>query len=371
MRVRTGGTASLPREVGGVSGLPPLGAVPRIGFNDSADADTRPDEFFGDVHALGGSIVRRIIDWAHLEPDGPAPDFTLARWRALDAFVARANAENLGVTFEIAWTPDWARRFPLGSKLGGAPTVAAFHDFVDLLSARYPTVKRWGWNEPNCCSIESIVPTPQLAQMLASVYPMLHDRIPGVDVMGGGWCPCGSRANHTTQAQGIRELAAAERSIGRRILDTIALHIYPSYFGRAYGWEPPSDPGALSYDTADFGRIVAELDADFDRPVDFHVTETGWMSCCGGYHGDALDERCQSLAALREIDDARRYSSRVASVEWFLIRDQAPNGTGNVYETGLRTADGTKKLLYGAWASYMVNPPDVPISPCGLGSSVT
>lgn len=347
---------------------PPMGALPALGFNDSAYADNRPSDFFADVHDLGGTIARRILVWPALEPDGPEPDTRTLAWRLLDRFVDGAAAHGLTVTFEVAAVPEWARDRPAADLAGGAPRIDAWHAFVALLAdrvtpagTRYDSVlRRFGWNEADCCSRSTYLPSPAQHAMLASVYRLLHDR--GVEVMLNAGCPCGFADAGATQAQIIRYFGRAERGGGGRVFDSVSVHLYPSMFGRAHGWEPVSSPQALAYTTADMPRIVRELDADYDRRVDFHVTETGEMTA-GGYHGDALSPDCQARFAIHTLDEARRYSSRLRSFEWFLIRDQPTAGT---YMTGLRFADGTPKPLLGWWRSYVESPPATPVSQCNV-----
>lgn len=336
--------------------LPPMGAMPEIGFSDYADAFNNPAEFWSDVHALGGDTVRVIVQWSKFQPHEGEPNFDTTSWRQFHDFMKTAANEDLQVSVAFNSTPTWARHYSSTANMGGEPTDEAWKNWIKLFTSMYPSVHQYEWNEPNCCSMNSFIPTKSLAHMLHIAYPIMHAANSDVDVLAGSWCECGSGG--VNQRDAIIDMAKyAKPGID---FDSFGFHFYPSLYGRAHGYDmpTPSYKGGGNYGMSDFPTVIGMLDKYFPgKHLRFHITETGWMTP-GGYHGDALNEQCQSSAALWELSQVRRYTPRIASVIWFKIRDVAPSRiTHNIYLSGMRYNNGTKKQSYSDWQNYIGNPP--------------
>ena len=336
--------------------VPPLQTGPlTLGISDSADVWNHESEFFSDAHALGMTTVRMILPWDEMQPDNSTPDFTTQRWVAVQRVYDRVGREGMRLMLSINHPPSWARVYRYGSHKGGAPKLWAWVGFARILAARFPKVAAWDWNEPGCCSIESVVPGADLAKMIDAAYPIWHAANAQTDVIMGSWCSCGSRTlPGLTQVSSIEEIGDMTAHPWRYGLDhaprfdSWGLHLYgrPADYGRSV---PTDSEQGDHFTLLDMERIGRVLDAAFPtRRVRFHISEAGWMSP-GGYFGDAMSEDCQAAAVawtLRTVEA----TPRAIDFSWFLLRDQAPNpATHNIWTTGLRRPDGSQKPSYGAW----------------------
>jgi hypothetical protein len=328
----------------------PAGSRPALGLNDSTNAWKHPGEFFGDARAIGATTVWSILPWREFEPRQGTPDYSALRWRMLDALYARAVRDGFALGLAINQPPGWARQAPYGSRRGGTPTMSAWLRFVRRLAARYPLTAAWSWNEPGCCSIESVIPAPDLARMIDAAYPVWHAANAATDVVMGSWdSGGGTTLPGLTQVTSIRligEMATHPSAYGLAHgprFDSWGLHLY----GRPADWPPSTAPSTgNAFALHDLGRILAVLDAAFPRRrVRVHLTETGWMTP-GGYFGGGMDEQAQADAASWTLRAAARFAPRLIEVVWYLDRDQPANrSTRNVWTTGLRYANGAPKRL--------------------------
>jgi hypothetical protein len=345
------------RTLRGAAARSPADSRPALGLNDSANAWKHPGEFFGDARAIGATTVWAILPWREFQPRDAAPDYSSLRWRMLDALYARAVRGGFALGLAINGPPGWARQWPYGSKQGGTPKLAAWLAFVRRLAARYPRTAAWSWNEPGCCSVESVIPAPDLARLVDAAYPVWHAANAMTDVVMGSWDSGGGTSlpglTQVASIAVIGEMAARPSAYGLAHaprFDSWGLHLY----GRPADWPPSTAPvDGTHFALRDLGQVVATLDAAFPgRRVRFHLNETGWMTP-GGLFGGGMDERAQSDAALWTLRQAAEYAPRLIDVVWYLDRDQpASRSTRNVWTTGLRYANGTPKRLLGALAAY-------------------
>jgi len=167
--------------------------TPAAGYGFSAGSwmlGLAPDELDRELDAVAAtqaSWLRVLIDWSKVEPRPGEYD-----WSTVDRIVGAAQARNLQIVGNIAFTPAWARP-PMS--LFTAPPVdsTAYGTFVAAVVERYGSrISNWEmWNEPNLPLFFGFAGDPvqratKYTTLLQAAYPVVKRAQPGGTVIAAG-----------------------------------------------------------------------------------------------------------------------------------------------------------------------------------------
>ncbi len=359
----------------------------QFGFFDTTYAFQRPSRFWADYHALGAQALRVTVNWdaiARRKPRHPTdPGDRAYDWSTLDVLTRRAQAEGAmdGFLGTIWTTPLWARDLRQARYAADPasnlvmPRLDAMQDFLTALVTRYsgtyvpkhattplPRIPSYQiWNEVNYYLFPfkvhgRFVVARNYAWMLKAAYETIKEYDPSLTVVTSGIDPPAYPAQPPLAPyRFIADLAGRGAPF-----DVLAMHGYtvPAGAGRARATSNyllAAPPAFAIGDIRSFSRF---LQRTFGQRVRIWITEFGWQT-------NPPDERSGiSYAAqarlLRRAIAMIRSSGRVERAYWFLLRDEPlvySDGSSATWQSGLRTAAGTKKPGFKAWASMFAPSP--------------
>lgn len=351
-----------------VSMLAGLGGATVAGAAERALSDATFQIRLGDPAARAASIaefkdlhtrwVRVDVSWAALEPSSGAYDGALLT--DLDAAVDELRAGGRKVLFTVSGLPGWAADRSYGGPPGASPPIRkdALDDFSrlgELLAARFGGRVRAleCWNEPNLWPYlypQRTVDDPYFAArtylgMLKAFYAGVKRGDPDVLVVAGATAPLGTDDRARTSPQRFARFLADHGAA--RYFDVYSHHPYtPGGSLRVHPEAAPSGPS----DTVTLQNLPTLLRLFPTKP--FYLTEYGYNTRYTVIMGVTVSKTRQAGYLRRAYAYVRRFR-QVKLLCWFLARDLSPAaglGAEYGYYTGLREADGDRKLSWFAFA---------------------
>ena len=221
------------------------------------------------VRQMGAPWIVEYFPWAYLEPKPGR-----FNWDHTDLVIDHANRQGLTVIARLGYVPEWAR--PKES----TPLYLGEERFVDFGRFAAEFVRRYAgkvdyvilWNEPNLAlewGYERVDPE-KYVRMLQTVYPMIKEANPDVQVLAGALAP--------TLALPDSEWGMNDLEYLQRMYDTGAADYFDILAIHAYGWhsEPdePASPEAVNFRRSELLRQIMVDNGDGDKPA--MITEGGW-----------------------------------------------------------------------------------------------
>ena len=328
-----------------------------------------PVEFNGEsqfpiYHDLGAGIWQYLVRWPDVAPTRPAhpadPADSAYRWPAeLDEAVSEARRYHIRISLLVMTTPGWAN--------GGRPAnwvpkkISDYTDFLAAAARRYPSVKLWMiWGEPT--RRDNFMPlTPQkpgsrrltrkqaaapryYARLLDASYAALKQVRRSNVVIGGNTFTAGD-INPYNWARYLR------LPNGRR--PRMDLYGHNPFSGR----RPQANPSSVDRNVVDFSDLKAFgkfLDRTHLRnaqrhPLRFFLSEFFWPT--DHANGEFAFHLTPALQAswLADALKITMHSSRIYTLGWFSLYDDAPNGQGTEVNRGLLRRSGKKKPSYNVF----------------------
>lgn len=312
---------------------------------------------FTNARRAGATVVRLMLDWSVVAPQGAAPPegFVPTRpddprydWASFDRQVREATSLGLAPIADIVGAPAWAQGTPPGHRRAQdgpyRPKHAALGAFARAAAVRYsgvfgdlPRVRYWMvWNEPNFSwylspqQVEGRLVSPEWYRAMvnavaASVKAVRRDNL----VVAGGLAPYG-----TTQAtlDATSPLLFMRRMLclsdGKRPKRTCAKRTsFDIWSHHPYTSGGPTREAGRRDDVSlgDLDEMAAVLRTAqragtirSSAPVRFWVTEFSWDTAPPDPKGvpTALHARWVAEALYRMWRDG------VSLVTWFLVRDE-------------------------------------------------
>ena len=362
MRLRVGIAllGILGAAAGGTAGATPAGQPTRplrTGVVDTiAFGDADPAAAFAHARRTGASVVRLVLDWSVVAPEGSTapsgfdpsrPDDPQYRWDGFDRQVRAAVAAGLSPLVDLYGAPAWAQGSPGARRTEDGPYMPSYTSLAAFASAAarrysgtfqdFPRVSLWQvWNEPNF----SYYLTPQVVNgrlfspgwyraMLNAVADAVHRVHVDNIVVTGGLAPYGATTatlDGTAPLRFMRQLLCM--SEGPKPHRTCHYRVaFDAWSHHPYTSGGPTRKAGRPDDVSigDLGEMNALLRAAeragvirSSRRVQFWVTEFGWDTAPPDPKGLPL-----TLHA-RWVSEAlyRMWKDGVSLVTWFLLRDR-------------------------------------------------
>jgi hypothetical protein len=323
-----------------------LGVIPRPA------AAQKANPYGMGIHAPSGADLTLIMDklqaagigWAHVAVIWPYVENTRGNydWRGYDEIVAAAQARHIDIVATILYTPAWATSAPTWT---GVPDTAAWVDFCSNAAKHFKgSISYWVlWNEPNLTEFWSGTRQQYIDLLLEPGADAIHAANPNAQVGGPSLA-------HLNGAQWYYWLDDIIFQAGGR-LDFVTHHVYdtggnrkvtsklndPSLFGGTPELWIVAEPSV---------REVLRHAGWFGQP--FWLTETGWQSGPIGeplqaaYYGGLLSDWFTNYPGQTWID----------RISFYEMQDP-PNAS----TWGILNADGTPKMAYFAYRSFIAGGP--------------
>jgi len=339
------------------------------GIADSAITSMTADEQAAALHEirseLGGTYVRFFVSWAAAEPQQGPYDPASAYMTGVASAVSLARLNGLKVMITFQDVPKWAsdqKYWGWESTGGYKPHVAmsttylpAFREFCQAIAIQFhgQVYAYEVWNEPNLYLDLFPQSTPQDKDFGAHLYVKMLKRCsagiragdPAALVVAGGTAPRGS-FGHSEYATPPQRFAAVIKAASvSSLFDAYSHHPYtPGASRRLWPEAAPRDPNT-TVNLQNLGRLLKLFPK---KP--FFLTEYGYQTAaCQSFTGQHVDRITQASYLKRAYAYAARYP-QVKLLMWFLLKDHKPQDPYQGFYTGLRTADGTAKLAWYAFA---------------------
>jgi hypothetical protein len=329
-----------------LAGAPAGGAAARVPLKMMWGPATMPDgtSAFPTYRRLGVQMLQVQLAWSSVAPTRPAnagdPADPAYRWPAsLDAVVAEAQANGIGVCFLVHGAPPWANG---GRDPSWAPrSPRDFARFVSAASRRYPTVRHWMiWGEPTRAGnfhpmpAHSPVGPRRYAPLLDAAYSALKGVSARNIVIGGDTWTLGL----VTPPQFLRWMRLPNGRPPR--LDMWGHNPFSARFPELA--KDPYYPGLR--DLSDVDTLEHEIRQVYHRTKPLWLSEWTVSSDRGNRAFNFSVSRAQQArwvtAAFRLVDRA----GYVAGLGWYDLLDEAPS-PGSL-TTGLMTSDGQPKPAF-------------------------
>jgi hypothetical protein len=309
---------------------------------------------------LRAGIYEAVLPWNEVATRRPldarnAADPAYAWPASLDQAVAEARAAGIRVALMVKGTPSWANG---GQPENWAPTnIQDYADFVRAAGYRYPGVHIWIiWGEPSRAeNFEPLIPETRdqpltaeqddaphrYAQMLDAAYGAIKAVNHSNLVVGGNTLTTGD----ISARNWIRNLRLPD---GRRPRMDLYGH-NPFSLRKPDLRRPPLGHGFADF--SDLDTLAGWLDRYFPakhgrRPLRLFLSEflvpTDQPSHEFNFHVDRATQASWLKAAL---DITRRWS-RIYTLGWYSLYDEAPNAGGDETHFGLIDNSGVRKPAY-------------------------
>jgi hypothetical protein len=342
----------------------------RTGIVDPARFEgADPSVSFARTQAVGGSIVRLILNWRQVapatrpgvfDPTNPAdPAYT---WTTVDRQVAAAKSAGLEPILVVQLAPDWAEGAGSGPEGTNNVDPVEFGNFAKAAARRYsgtfqpdpytealPRVRYWqAWNEPNRDYFfrpQYVGRTIQSAVVYRNMVNQFATAVHGVNstnlVVAGALAPLGRPGKPSP-------MAFMKAFLSQKVtFDVWSHHPYtsggPLHKAQARGDVTLGNlPTMRAYlnSMKRIGRIRGT------KGVQFWVTEFSW------------DSKPPDPAALSQPLHARwtsealyrMWQNGISAVVWFRIQDDPLTGPlGSPYQSGFYTTAGKRKASFEAF----------------------
>jgi hypothetical protein len=321
---------------------------------------------FATYHDLGAGIWQAGLLWSDVattRPEDPTnPADPAYSWPAeLDQAVAQARSYHIKVALQVTQTPAWAN--------GGKPRnwvpkrPADLADFMKAAARRYPTVKLWMvWGEPSRqANFMPLVPEAPVAsgltraqaaapryyaRMLDASYGALKSVRRSNLVIGGNTTSVGDILPYNW----IRYLRLPN---GRR--PRMDLFGHNPFTAREPDLSAPHPTGRYvnSSDFSDLRRFTAILDRNIRNPrghrLRIFVSEFFFPT---DHANREFAFHVSKATQARWLDRALRITnrwSRIYTLGWYSLYDDAPADDGLEVNRGLMTYDGRRKPAYAVF----------------------
>jgi polysaccharide biosynthesis protein PslG len=276
--------ASIARPAGFVVTLPPRQEVqthnPKVGVHtrltDEVEA-WKIQKSLGMVREMGAPWIVEYFPWAYIET---APG--RYNWDHADLVIDHAENQGLQVIARLGMVPGWAQPSPEGAGISAALTdtyldrahYEDFARFARVFSGRYRGRVNHIiiWNEPNL-SFEwgyRAVDPAAYTELLAVVYPVVHEANPAVVVLGGALAPTLEPEGSPAGLNDLLYLRAMYEAGAGAYFDALAAHAY----GLAFA--PDTDPAEeiINFRRVELLREIMIQNGDGGKQI--YVTEAGW-----------------------------------------------------------------------------------------------
>jgi len=340
------------------------------GVADSAITSMTADQQAAALHEirseLGGTYVRFFVSWAAAQPQQGAYDPGSAYMKGVASAVSLARQNGLRVMITFQGVPKWAsdRRYWSWESTGGykphvamstTPGLPAFGAFSHAIATQFhgQVYAYECWNEPNLYLDLFPQSTPQDKNFGAHLYvKMLRRFSAGIRagdtaalVVAGGTSPRGSFTSHRYATPPQRFAAVIKAAGVSSLFYAYSHHPYvPGASPRLWPEAAPRDPNT-TVNLQNLGRLLKLFPK---KP--FFLTEYGYQTAaCQSFSGQHVNQITQASYLKRAYAYAARYP-QVKMLMWFLLKDHKPQDPYQGFYTGLRTAEGTAKRAWYAFA---------------------
>jgi hypothetical protein len=359
-----------------------------------------PDKALAEAKYLGADSIRVFVVWSRVSPgakdrtipagfDPADPNSPGYDWRLYDTFMKRARAHGLKVILSLsAEIPYWASNQPskCPHHIGGydnlalscmwKPSASRFQQFAHAAALRYKgQISQFSlWNEPNLehqlyPQVQRGVPdygAKQLRSLWVAGYrgavsadPRLKNRVlfgetaaisSPMDTLYGALCLNQNGKPFTGKAK----IAQGCAHPSKLPIGGLAVHPYnKDASGNVFTRSFTTDSMSMAYLSRATRLLrVAEKYKRIPKGRGIYVTEFGFQSNPPDRrHGLGLQSQAR---ALNEADRLFFGDRRVKAVSQFELYDAPELKTEDVYNTGLRQANGKLKPSWGAYRMPLV-----------------
>jgi hypothetical protein len=335
-RAAAAAVLALALGLGGSAGRAAAQASNPYGMNIHAPTGSDLAAIMAKLQGAGIGWARIDMVWANVETAQGVFD-----WSVYDAIAAAAQTHGVQLMPILEDTPAWATS---GPALTGVPQTAAWTDFCTQAVARYAgSIQYWEiWNEPNLTQFWAGTRQQYIDQLLIPGAAAVHAANPNAKVGGPALSHLGSADWYDWLDDVLMQAGGS--------LDFVTHHVYDTSGNEAvtaklnattvFGGSP-SLWGLVSPSV----REVLENAGWFGKPV--WLTESGWQSGPIGearqaaYYGGLLGDWYTGLLG-------QSWLTRV-----FFYEMEDPPGGASTW--GILNADGSAKLAYGAYQSFIAS----------------
>ena len=315
-------------------------------------------------HDLGAGIWQGTLDWSNVAATKPAdptnPADPAYSWPpALDEAVSAAARYRIKVSLQVVFAPSWANG---GHARNWVPTNPAdLAHFMTAASRRYPSVKLWMiWGEPS--RRENFMPlTPErhnsskltrkqaaaprfYARMLDASYGALKAVSRGNRVIGGNTFTAGD----ITPYNWVRYLKLPNGRAPR-----MDLYGHNPFTGRQPKRNAPHHISDVDF--SDLPKFTSFLDRHIRDPhghrLKLFLSEFFWPTDHRNREFPFWVSKKLQASWLRDALRITRSWSRVYTLGWYSLYDDAPRSDGLEVNRGLLTYKGRRKPAYNVFRS--------------------
>ena len=304
--------------------------------------------------AAGGTVIRFDLNWARVQPTGPAS----WDWSSSDRIINALNARHLTALPILDYTPAWARPPGCTSEQCGPADPAAFAAFASAAVARYSGegVHVWElWNEENT----GWLPSPSVSaygKLLALTSTAAHLADPQAQVIVGGLAPA---ATNPGGSYSPPDFVSDLYGLGlASSIDGVAVHPYsfPALPGEGQAWSGWSQMLAVH------GVMAANGDAgkgvwatEFGAPTSGPGSMATFANRLYASHPDHVDLDLQARTVSAAVA-AGRQLPWLRMLLWYGVMDLGTGSNVNWTSYGLLNPDGSPKPAYARWQAAVQSP---------------
>src|SRR5215210_17869 len=358
----------------------PAAARPfETGVLDLSAFESGEDLPFERTKSAGAKYVKITVYWPQVAPGGapgtsapagpPAnptdPADPAYSWAPIDGQVRAASRHGLEPILNVTNAPEWAHAPGCGTDQSCTPVIAYWRDFATAVARRYnggfdpgaggvlPQVRHYqAWLEPNLKFFYK--PTFQNGRPVApenyrDVLNAFYEAVHAVDnsdvVISAGLAPLARKGSTIGPLDFMRRLLCMTGRRkpkpkagcnGRAKLDVWAIHPYTT--GGPTHKAPGPDDVSLG-DLPEMTKLLRAADRagriqNTSRRTPFWVTEFSWDTKPPDRGGLKMAIHARWVAEAFY----RMYKAGIATVIWFQLRDEGPNGgksDAGLYQSGL------------------------------------
>ncbi len=221
------------------------------------------------VREMGAPWAVEYFPWAYSEPSPGRYD-----WTHSDMVVEHAARQGIALVARLGFVPEWARPKETSPLYIEDERFDDFGRFAAAFAERYAGTVRYIviWNEPNLALEWGYQPPDpaRYVEMLRTVYPLVKQANPEVQVLGGALAPTLAPPGSDQGINDLTFLRAMYEAGAAPYFDLLAVH--------AYGWhaapDDPADPEAINFRRTELLRRIMVEQGDGAKQV--MITEGGW-----------------------------------------------------------------------------------------------
>lgn len=221
------------------------------------------------VREMGAPWIVEYFPWAYVEGQPGRFD-----WVHNDLVIDHANRQGLQVVARLGFVPEWARPPETSPLYLDEERFMDFGRYAAEFAQRYAGRVDYIiiWNEPNL-ALEwgyAEVDPVKYTNMLKTVYPMIKEANPDVQVLAGALAPTLAPPGSPDGMNDLVFLQAMYDAGAADYFDILAIH--------AYGWysdpDEPADPNVVNFRRAELLRELMVENGDAAKQT--MITEGGW-----------------------------------------------------------------------------------------------